>query len=473
MVIMSARHILMPLLGLSALLFFSSCSERSGPAPSEQASAGDSAEMKVDRKKMRSRDNIPFEHSWDLRLPKPVHTSWISKSIPEMIFFQLEDSAEIYGVDAMSGNTRWVTQPLPKPVTLPPFAIRNVMYGAKAEEFINDDRLYVISDDTLFCFDAVYGQLIWRFELPFSASSGPMAVGTEGDARIYIGDWSGRVQVVGYNVEKQFPYILWQWNLRTAVTASSVEKDGLVYTGDQGGSLSCFRLDRERSWHFPGGGAIFGSPLATERYVYFGTQSNTFYSLNRLSGEQSGSLYLNAPVKRAPFMFNGEGNRLYAWTTDRNRARGGLHAIRAEKDMLDPLESEKSKQRIKREIERISIDWFVPGASALVCSTPEHLYVMSEDSWVVSAVDRVSGEVDWAWDLNSGRSGGREVAHVTQYQDPTDLNRSIYTIDDDGRVDAYRLFGYNTKDRATLAAKASARAQAKKAAVEEAAVPAE
>lgn len=451
------------LLGLTALSL-GGCGTREYAAPDEAAGAGSASTMAVDKTKVRKGEDIPFEHSWDLKLPKPVHTSWISRNIPELIFFQLEDTAEIYGVDAMSGMTRWVTQPLPKPTTLAPFASRIRMHGAKAEEYINDDRLYVISDDILFCFDAVYGQLIWRYELPFSASSGPMAVGTEGDVHVYIGDWSGRQQVVGFNAGKQYPFVLWQWNLHASVTAASVERDGLIYTGDQGGNLNCFRLDRDRMWSFPGGGAIYGSALVSDRHVFFGTQNNTFFALNRLSGEQAGSLYLNAPVKRQPFAFNGDANRVYVWTTDRNRKRGGLHAIKAEVDKIDPLESEKKQQRVQREILRLGEDWFVPGATALVSSTPEHLYLMGEDSFVVSAVNRKTGAVDWAWNLNSGRSDRHQVAQVTQYQDPTDINRSIYTIDANGRVDAYRLFGYKPKDRVAMSAKTAEEAPKKEAA---------
>ena len=76
----------------------------------------------------------------------------------------------------------------PAALGLPAYGSRVRVGGTRVGTFSNDDRLYCISDDTLFCFDAIGGQLIWRMNLPFSPSTGPLALGTEGDLRVYIGD---------------------------------------------------------------------------------------------------------------------------------------------------------------------------------------------------------------------------------------------------------------------------------------------
>jgi outer membrane protein assembly factor BamB len=427
----------------STMLALAACGDRSTPPPKAAKKATDEKPAAV---VMRQGDDVPFEHSWDLKLPKPVHTSWISENIPELIFFQLEDSGEIYAVDTMSGHTKFVTRPLPKPLSLPAYVARVSTPGPIVNTRINDDRLYVVSDDILFCFDAIYGQLIWRFELPFSPSSGPLAVGGEGNLRVYMGDWDGREQVSTYSIGKQFPHILWQWNTYSPSMAQAVGRDGNVYVGDDAGNMRCFHLDRELAWTFPAGSGITGSAFVRPPNVFFGTKDGVFYSLNSLSGVPRGSLYFNAPIKRQPFAFpTSDPNHVYVWTTHSSSKLGGLHAV---KSMGDLIVYDETK---RREVERMSKDWFIPDMTALVSSTPDHIYLMKPDSTVVHAVNRVNGKIDWAWDLNQGRKRGREVAHVTQYQDPSDLNRSIYTVDEDGQVDAFRLFGYKPKDRVAMA----------------------
>ncbi|HYE04894.1 MAG TPA: PQQ-binding-like beta-propeller repeat protein [Planctomycetota bacterium] len=434
--------------GVIAVVAFTACDDRAAPAPMD-ASVDGVAGANVDSSRLRHGEQIPFEHSWDLKLPGPVHTSWTGEAVPDLIFFQLDsDDHEIYAVDAMSGRTRWVSEPLPKPINLQPHVHRVVLPGQKADEFVNDDRLYVVSDDILFCFDIAYGQLVWRYHLPFSAASGAQAVGVEPNLRVFVGDWSGRVRVLSYIQEKAFPHVLWQWNLYSEVTASPVAREGLVYVGDHAGSMHCFELDREKVWSFKAGTGIHGQGVVRGRALYFGTTDNVFYALNRLSGEELGSLYLSAPIKRQPMTFSDEPNRVYVWTDHRDPRLGGLHAIATQADNI-VLQDAQDRTKPSIEVERLTTAWFYPGVTRLVSSTPEHLYVTTTNSSLVQAVNRSTGKLDWAWKLDEGRGKriGGDIVHVSQYQDPNDLNRSIYTVDGDGQVVAYRLFGYLPKDR--------------------------
>jgi hypothetical protein len=74
------------------------------------------------------------------------------------------------------------------------------------------------------------------------------------------------------------------------------------------------------------------------------------------------------------------------------------------------------------------------------------------------AVNRATGKVDWSWDLNEdhqayhdikGKADPREIAYISQYFDPSDQNRSIYTADTTGHVIAYRVFGDKPGDAST------------------------
>ncbi len=404
--------------------------------------------------KARVLKDTPFDRAWDLQFPHRVANSWVNPNIPELIFFQMEETNEIYAVEAASGNTKWVSIALPKPAVLPPYASRAKARNTKGDEVANDDRLWVISDDTLYSIDAVYGQVVWRWDLPFSPSSGVLALGPDSNQRIFLGDWDGRVQVVSYHGEKRFPYVLWQMNLRTSLTAPPVESDGLVYAADHAGVVHCFKYDREEVWSLKTGAAIFGSPLPRGRLLYVGSDDNQLLVINRLSGQKLGSLFLGGPIKRQPFAFRGEPARVYAWLDLDHSAKGGLYAIKAQGDNVPFADAAKHPL----EVVRLAEEWNVPGITRLVGSNPQYLFATAPDSTVIQAIDRSSGQVAWTWDANeehrnylneSGRVEHRTCRFIAEYQDATDTESAIYTADETGHVIAYRVFGDKPGDPLT------------------------
>jgi outer membrane protein assembly factor BamB len=402
---------------------------------------------------VRKLKDTSFEHSWDLQLPKRIRNAWISPELPDIIFFQVVETYEIYAVDAYSGNTRWVTQGFDKPARLLPAGSRSTAISKQGES-VTDDRLWVISDDTLFCFDALYGQVVWRWALPFSPSTSPMAVGTDANQRVFIGDWEGRLQVVTNHPQKNFPYVMWQMNLRQPISAEPVQHEGLVYVGDHSGHMHCFKLDRDQVWSFDTGAAIRGAALTRGRVLYVGNDNNTLYALNRLSGERVGALYMNGAIKRAPFAFDGEPGRIYLWVEASTEKPAGLYAIKTQSDTVPFTEPTKHPL----EVERMGVEWFVPEFDRLVGSTPEHLFVTKVDSTVIHALHRATGKVMWSWDTNEvhqqyhderGRLNPRDAVFMAQYQDSRDLNRSLYTADDTGHIIAFRVFGDKPGDPLT------------------------
>jgi hypothetical protein len=132
----------------------------------------------------------------------------------------------------------------------------------------------------------------------------------------------------------------------------------------------------------------------------------------------------------------------------------GLNAIKTQSDTIPFTDAAKHPL----EVERMGVEWFVPGFDRLVGSTPEHLFVTTGNSTIISALHRATGKVMWSWDTNElhqqyrdekGRLTPRNVAFMAQYHDSKDQNRSIFTADDTGHVIAFRVFGDKPGDPLT------------------------
>lgn len=391
----------------------------------------------------RTLAELPFDLAWDLPLKAPVHASWIGPETKNLLMVQLI-TGEVQCLDVFSGKTLWVTQELPKPITLPPHVHREVDRNLETGQTTIDDRLYIISGDELFVFDCVYGQLIWRYHLGqtgeygFQPCSGPYAHGQGDNLRVYIGDWDGRIRVISRHVTG-VGYHAWQWNLLAVPTAQPIGFEGLTYVGDRRGHLHCFGIDREKKWEENLRGALKGRPLVRGFNLYAGTSDNVFNVLNRLSGQSMGKLYLGAEMTEQPFSFRSEPRRVYVWTSNHPEL-AGLHRIKTMDDRI-PLEDFLT-EKIPLEVNRLATDWFLPGFTTLVGSSPGHLYLTRLNSSVIVAIDRETGKPDWHWDLNDGLTGQQQLAHLSTYQDATDDLRVIVTADHTGLLKVYRLFGH-------------------------------
>ena len=300
---------------------------------------------------VRTLDDLPFEFSWDLEFPAPVKRVENHPHLPTTLFFQLGDGT-IHAVDSISGDTKWVSEPLVELTDLP-------IYVSKEESPLNrnrqpgdpiiyDYRLYVVAQSTLYCIDCEFGQTIWHYELPFEPSTGAYATGVGEGLRVYLGDWTGRVKVVSYIEDKYRPFVLWQWNIRSSTQAQPSGQSERVYVADDQGMLHCFDVDRDRKWAFDAKGAMKGSPLIRGRSLYVGGDDGVFYALHRFSGERLASLFLGAPIERDIFSLDRVSDHVFVWTEG---ARPGLHAIYTSPDNI--AYTEVVERRHALEVERI------------------------------------------------------------------------------------------------------------------------
>jgi outer membrane protein assembly factor BamB len=442
---MAIRPVPAILLGLAGALVLAGCDEqRTGAGSMGAANASPVAVSTA--VPLRTLAQTPFERLWTLDLPGPVHACWQSSQVPGLLVFQLE-SREMVAVDAMSGHTRWVSQPLPALVTLPPHLTRVLVPGRQANEFANDDRIYLVSQDTLFCFDLSSGQIAWRWELPFSPSTGPCAVGSDASLKVFMGDWRGYLRVVSFHPEKRIPFVAWQWNLGATVLGTPVEREEQITFGDLKGRVHSFKLDREQGWEFAAGGPVAATTAPRDRLLFVGNDDHVFFALNRLTGERLGQLNFQGPIKRQPLVFDNEPERVFVWIEREGSAPGGLAAVYAKHDFV-PWVNDPQKQA--REVVRLAVEWFIPDVSALVASTPQYLYLTRTDApQRMLAVDRVNGRVDWTADLvaesapgKDGKIGNGVPVFIASYHDRRDLTRSFIVGDAKGRVTCHRFFGY-------------------------------
>ncbi|NRA36590.1 MAG: PQQ-binding-like beta-propeller repeat protein [Planctomycetes bacterium] len=384
----------------------------------------------------RTLDDLPFEYSWDLELPAPVHMSWIQPSIPDTLFVQTK-KRQIHAIEIKTGHTKWVSRQLPKLIKQQPQVVRTELPGRKKGEVIYDDRLYVVTDSILFCFDAVYGQLIWRYQMPFEPSTGPYALGFGKGLRVFIGDWQGHLRVVTYQEASQQAYVLWQWNLRGAALADPMAEGNLAYVSNDRGVLNCFDVDRELKWTYNMGSPMRGEPIVRGRSLYFGSSDNVFHVVNRLSGQVMGQLYFDAPIERSPFQFNFDRKRIYVWTEGAGKSQG-LHAIDAVPDQIKYVDA--IENQLPLEVERLSESWFVSGVSRIVGSSRHQLYVTHENDTVVYALNRKTGKAEWSWNMQAIDEDGLSIDFCS-YIDSTGTNQSIITFDPMGKLTSYKLFG--------------------------------
>ncbi len=393
----------------------------------------------------RATGDVPFERAWELTLPSRVERSWIGEQVPELVFFQVEGDHSIHCVDARSGQTRWISETLPKAILGEAFVQRLVQPGEREKEVRIEERLFIVVDDTLYCYDVATGQRVWHYLLPFAPATGPLASGsTEGSLRVFVGDWNDRLQVITLHQgtdDKQvrFPYVVWQMNLPGTILSSGIETEDLNYFGDTAGHLRCFKLDRTQVWDIQTGGSIEGGATVRGRALYAGNDGNAVHAINRLTGERLGQFNLQGPVRSRPFWFSGEPDRLYVWIDSPDMTIGGLAALRVQPDNVAYTDGAKHAL----EVVRMGQDWLVPGARRLVGSTPLHLLLADDAEHVVWAVQRGTGKVEWTWDVSKNwPKAGSSVAHLVKHHDRTDTLRSLIAADDQGNVVSFRVFGF-------------------------------
>ena len=386
----------------------------------------------------RSLAQVPLSNLWEIKLPAPVHGSWLSRHIPDLLIIQFAGSHALWGVSASSGAVLWQSHALSTDLGSDPATVRTSTQTTSGAQ-VHDDRIYVLDRDVLLCLDGRSGAVIWRFYLPFSPASGPAVHGSVGDLSVVLADWKKRVQIVGIHADTNRPYVKWRHGLEAVATASATIDGGQSIVVDHAGTVSCFGLERNLIWETRIGGLLWNPALATGKLLVVGTDDHALVALDRYAGEELGRIYLDAPITRTPFVFQNDPGLVYAWSDrghDHERGLWGLE-IRRDEIKLSSVTDARGEPT-QRGVVRMAKRFFVPGASRLVGSTPTQLLVMN-DAGSISAIDRQTGVTQWRWAVTD--DGREPVIHVTTYLDPTDQVRTVFLADAGQRLTAYRFFG--------------------------------
>lgn len=177
--------------------------------------------------------------------------------------------------------------PLDEPLEYPPVAY----HYRPSPDGPRSDELFILQKDVVRCLDLQHGAELWRVQLPFPVSCGPVV----DENQYYIGSYDRRI----YAMPKKRALVEWHF-----ITGGEIKSNGDI--GDAGQLFftstdkSVYRLDpsrgwtRGQAWQFATGGRILGSPVFFSRWTFAGSTDFKLYCL-----EQDGSKAWDFPVESA------------------------------------------------------------------------------------------------------------------------------------------------------------------------------
>lgn len=140
------------------------------------------------------------------------------------------------------------------------------------------DRLYFGSRDRyIYCLDASYGEVIWKYETKGAVTSSPALM----ENSLYIGSCDQHL----YCLDAVTGELKWKFPARNSVESSPVVYGSRVYAGSSDESLHCIDINSgEQLWEFKTGGSVMASPAVHRGKVYIGSFDQHFHCIDAESG---------------------------------------------------------------------------------------------------------------------------------------------------------------------------------------------
>ena len=71
----------------------------------------------------------------------------------------------------------------------------------------------------------------------------------------------------------------------------------------------------------------------------------------------------------------------------------------------------------------------------------KHLFTTYPGDSTVYAINRMTGSVEWGWDVGATEDGKRTAVDLCEYVDHNGVNQSVISYDPTGKITSYKLFG--------------------------------
>ena len=194
-----------------------------------------------------------------------------------------------YGTD--NGLPQWYYT-LDEPLEHAPVTYRYPAGGVVARP----DEVYILQKDMIRCLDLPNGSEMWRKQLPFPVSSGPVVDETQ----YYLGSYDRRI----YALTKVNSIERWLF-----VTGGEIRAPGTVGgTGElyfASTDKSVVRLEpstgwvNNRSWRFHTGGRLAGSPVFFSRWIFVGSTDFKLYCFE-VDGTRAWDFPAQASIEETP-----------------------------------------------------------------------------------------------------------------------------------------------------------------------------
>lgn len=176
--------------------------------------------------------------------------------------------------------------------------------GFASSPAVIGDRVYVGADnDSLYCFNAATGDLVWKFEAFYEVFSSPAV----SDGRVFFGEGLHYTEDATFHcVDADTGEKIWSFATNSHVEASPAVADGKVIFGAGDDGVYC--LDAKtggKLWQYPSV-HVDGSPAVCDKRVYFGSGYGrcSVYCLDLNSGGEIWTVDTRYPAWGAPAVYD-------------------------------------------------------------------------------------------------------------------------------------------------------------------------
>ncbi len=168
-----------------------------------------------------------------------------------------------------------------------------------------DGCLYITTGQGWFyCLNQQRGEEVWTCQINVSWSSPPFL----GDTGIYAVSSNNHIFKLSYDGK-----VIWDIEIEIPVTSGIAEDSGLIYYGDENGSLKAGEAETgEELWSFETGSAIRSTPRVFQGRIFFGAGNGVLYILNR-NGKETARFETGGEIREAVAV---EGHRVFFGSAD-------------------------------------------------------------------------------------------------------------------------------------------------------------